>query len=1608
MAAQRQAQQQQSLAPLVIAAGVAGAGYGTWMHWPGFVAIWAAFLVAAWMEPPAILTGKKDASGFPTPAHAGEVKRLARYQYWSDLRWRLLIPGSAWLPGWPILGAWLAAVFAAISVAHLITIEPLWRVANAASVFITITAVAASRRRTAAQGDSPGVRIDTLIGLFAKKWPIALAVFGLAVGVVGTVVVVNTWVTPGNVVLLPTFAASNGVCCALGLLALPWSNAALEHWRVVVAGRAEWDPRWQALKIDPAPFLVDRQQVGTAQVDIFDAAAGLPAMTYWLLGPKISPTIGAGARIAVLSVPDEGPEGPIPGTRHPLRFQVVAWANGEKPDFTDPSLDIETVELGAQCGMVWGMDPIGYARPILVSVEPLTTEESPVAAWQSTWAAPDGPSMVDIRAVAGDIADDLGTEVLVDHRSGLIYFGALFDDAAVWRSEDTPTGSRVAMEQLSTEDEWISRWQQVLKQGSNPPTIAHNTYAEKELKDGTVVHRVAWMTRVGIDPSEYRGLEPKLATSLNSAPFVAITGWPGSGDRPGERHPQAFVIYWADAPVPSSPERVSPSAAAQWVIAGHINQAFDAARLARPEVASARALTKPDTKNHIWRVDLRLYGGVTLADIRGQAARLRQALGASWFRVAAAEDGATLYIGALPATAELRSPRHDRLRLAALDWAQAWVDSGISGVGGLVPELLESSTLPHNEQVQRLTFRLPSGVDPSKIKASLSKLKNSTNNEFIEVRQSEDASCVDLLVSETNPLPTRVPLDFAAVDTADGLPFATGVEGEPVEFSFLDSPHALIAGLTGAGKSVLAQVILYGALVHGWECYVIDPVKGGADFAFAKDRSVAFAATPFEASGVVKAIYAEVVRRKNLNAEYGVGSYLDLPEEVRPPHIGVLIDEFTSLLGQAPVPPKTDDLTLNSEREAIEAENFARTEVGVFAGKLAREARSAGVTLLLATQKLNAKMLDAIPGASDLKEVALDTPLPVPISDKFPDGWATNAELEIGDLVFTVTGEEVPVIALTEVSTPESFRVTFADGQSVVAGAGHWWSVAADPTLSDPVDLDRTERLTTAQIRERFDENTWAVPLPEAFSSDLWIPKNAYFAGVAFAEGNEPRDCRWLRSVTEQRHSFLVGICHATHDPADSEFVYTTTSIDDARFVTSLARSLGLFVRGPEEVLGRHTVAFTLAETQRWNPIVSIEPVAPVPMRCIGVDHPSHLFVVADSVVTHNTNLARTLLGKASPGDRSSALRAPDDAPKLDGEVTKGRGLWEPVTAGAQIIQVWYASQEQIRDELVRRIPERPVSERLDLSGFVGPAEQATPPPSEPETTEPTQVIDLGEMSFDLDDLQLDEEPAPVEDETPTPLPVHTGLVQRANPASTTVMFVDVDGVLLPLSETPNGEFDDWQPVGLGRFSPEMIEKLGDVDAHRVWLTTWENEANEVLAPVFGWEGVEALTRKGIHLDDGETGWWKMAAARQWLQAHPEVTHVIWIDDDLAGETLDDDPLADAVFGLLIVEGIEPDRILLVDPDPQTGLTRSELDSIGQFARNVELDDDTTFVQSPTSTDRSEPEHSDPTVAPPDPSAESDPATAMDEAAKIAKVTVPDASWAPPAGTGEGQNYEEF
>jgi hypothetical protein len=1033
MAQRKNTAPQLPFAPIAVAAGVVGLGAATWFGYPGVVALWLGLVVAAWVAEPGILTGKKDAYGYPTAANPAEQLARQHWLMWKELRTGLIVPSADWMPGYPVLESWIAAALAA-GLGYLVPVigvkslpAPSGHLLNALAAFIIVVEVAAVIRH-AAPGNHPGTRTDTL-GETVADSPnvvVASAVVGALLGLVLAGVVINVVAKYGTgfgapaLVHHPTPGRHPGIKIAVPGLLWPllgvlgamaaitghWRRTALTRWREVTEANDIWRPRWESLKFDPAPALVGHRVVGPATVDTFDAPPNLGAMAFWTLGPKLAPTLGAGMKVAVLESPDVNADGPVPGSRHPLRFEVVSWPLAAIPNPAATDTDPELAELLAHSAMVWALEPRGYGRPVPLTTSAITAPESPVKVWRSQWAWPAGPNLEAVRCLTGDMETAFGTQVAIDHReTASLYFGAIGDESAIFESESgTDWASLFA--HLALEDRWTSIWENVSKQSANPPTIQHQVSAEKPLSNGVVVNRLAFATRLGVEPGEYQGLEKKLATSLDSAPFVAVTGWVTNG----ERHPQAFTVYWADAAVPSSPDLLPPAPAAQWVLAGQVNAAFDDSKLARPEIIDARPLTDDDAPAVLWEISLRLYDGVTSSDVRSRADRIRKALRVPWLRVTDAPNGCVLFAGAAPADARLKSTDRDALRLVSLDWERAWQDSGVTGTSGAVPELTGTGTLPSNPQVEVLDFALPAGADRTKVRMGLSKLGAATGNSFIELRDSpEGASSIRLLVSRESPLPDMVPFDFDAADLADGIACATGIEGEPVVFDPKLDPHLLIAGLSGGGKSVLAQAILYGAAASGADLYIIDPVKGAADFKFAAPYAKAIATNPAEAAAAMKAVYAEVVRRKNANSAAGVGSFRELDDP--PPIMVVLIDEFSSLIGRSIVPKPSEDLVMEAEREAIIADNLARQEIGVFAGKIAREARSAGAVLVLCTQRLDAKMLDSIPGASDLRTnlsrmligkassgdrlVALRSPDDAPdLGDGIPRGrgiWETTA-----------------------------------------------------------------------------------------------------------------------------------------------------------------------------------------------------------------------------------------------------------------------------------------------------------------------------------------------------------------------------------------------------------------------------------------------------------------------------------------------------------------------------------------------------------------------------------------------------------------------------------------
>lgn len=94
------------------------------------------------------------------------------------------------------------------------------------------------------------------------------------------------------------------------------------------------------------------------------------------------------------------------------------------------------------------------------------------------------------------------------------------------------------------------------------------------------------------------------------------------------------------------------------------------------------------------------------------------------------------------------------------------------------------------------------------------------------------------------------------------------------------------------------------------------------------------------------------------------------------------------------------------------------------------------------------------------KAIALDTPVPT------PDGWTTMGALRPGDRVLGGDGRPTTVLAATETMRDRPcFRLTFEDGERIVADGSHLWLTGMASPDAGPFSRDWAIR-TTAEIAE--------------------------------------------------------------------------------------------------------------------------------------------------------------------------------------------------------------------------------------------------------------------------------------------------------------------------------------------------------------------------------------------------------------------------------------------------------------------------------------------------------------------------------------------------------------
>lgn len=151
------------------------------------------------------------------------------------------------------------------------------------------------------------------------------------------------------------------------------------------------------------------------------------------------------------------------------------------------------------------------------------------------------------------------------------------------------------------------------------------------------------------------------------------------------------------------------------------------------------------------------------------------------------------------------------------------------------------------------------------------------------------------------------------------------------------------------------------------------------------------------------------------------------------------------------------------------------------------------------------------------KDLANDTPVLTTL------GWVNHGDLRPGDFVFSSAGLPVRVLAVSEQYHDSAcFRLTFSDGASIVAGAGHLWQVWRKVLRGDGGNRRRVEWVgeivQTCDLQVGADVGVMTAPI--AFP-DASLPVAPYTLGCWLGDGDS-RSGRVSMQAHQDRNPFLL------------------------------------------------------------------------------------------------------------------------------------------------------------------------------------------------------------------------------------------------------------------------------------------------------------------------------------------------------------------------------------------------------------------------------------------------------------------------------------------------------
>ena len=305
----------------------------------------------------------------------------------------------------------------------------------------------------------------------------------------------------------------------------------------------------------------------------------------------------------------------------------------------------------------------------------------------------------------------------------------------------------------------------------------------------------------------------------------------------------------------------------------------------------------------------------------------------------------------MPAEAEEWADSQTQDRVVAWGWENMLSRCKIETADHHTPKLM-STKIVGKTYVHEV--ELPVGMSENDFFAKTQDIRVAGKYMYVEIEE-RGRNKLAIVCSYEDPLPDMLALqDMLPMPSRwHKIPLGVGVrpadkteKGENPFSLFWDlkaCPHIMVTGTTGSGKTSLICVMGSYLISRGHRLWIIDPTKKGADFAGIKEDPRFAERTAFtleDASELIEDAYKETKRRIELNSNHDVGSWYALPPSVRPRPITIAIDEAFSMLATSKV-----------QTEMSKLENAMKSSMNDNLSRIAREARAAGVHLILAAQR---------------------------------------------------------------------------------------------------------------------------------------------------------------------------------------------------------------------------------------------------------------------------------------------------------------------------------------------------------------------------------------------------------------------------------------------------------------------------------------------------------------------------------------------------------------------------------------------------------------------------------------------------------------------------------